>query len=241
MKSADLKEKVLKAQAKVDKIKATIERHKKQAEKKLALIRKNDWNEKDRYSLEGTPQYNDSYWAVCEYDGKLNDIENAAAKLTAAETALFKWENKYKRQVEFENKMEKEMPDIFLQLKDHLALEWQQDDIKNRDRMKNLKKELEYEDFRKRFTYEKEFSLNKSDEEFLKIETDLAEIFILDLYNRVKKITGEVTDWGNIHYNGGVLNGWVYGINGKAKVRTIGAGGHTVQRYHLRVLVDEMK
>lgn len=240
MKSYELKERLEKAQAKVDKCMATIERHKKQAEKKLQKIRENGWDETDRRRYAGGVD-SDAYWAVCDYENKMDDIKNATKKLAEAEQVVKNWEAKLERQVELERKIAEEMPEIFRTLRDELAREWQATDIEERERMKQKRQELSYEDFRKIYTYSKEESLRKSDEEFLKIEERDAEMFIVDLYNRVYAITGEVTDWRNIHYGGKALNGFVIGKAGKASVETILAGGYNIQRLHMRVLVHEVK
>jgi hypothetical protein len=241
MKSAELKEKLAAAEEKVNKITATIERHKAQAEKKLAVIRKNNWNENDRYALRETPQYNDSYWAVCEYESKLDDIKGAGRKLTDAQAIVENWKAKLEKQLDLELTIAKEMPEIFRQCQQELAAEWTAYDIRCREKMMQQRKELSYEEFRKLYKYSQEYALQKTDEEFNKMELREAELFIVDLYNRVKAITGNVTDWANIHYGGKALNGWIAGEQGKAKVETIGAGGYNIQRYHLRVLVHEIK
>ena len=68
---------------------------------------------------------------------------------------------------------------------------------------------------------------------------------ILDLVNRVTKITGPILDWTGLYArpgNGGwtVLNGFVEGEDGKAKVETILASG-PIQRLHMRTLVHEVR
>ena len=100
MTCTELKEKISNAEEKVNKIKNTIERHNKQAEKKLTAIKNNNWNENDKYCMEGTEYYNDSYWAICEYQNKLEDIENANKKLSDAEVILSNWIEKYKNDID---------------------------------------------------------------------------------------------------------------------------------------------
>lgn len=68
---------------------------------------------------------------------------------------------------------------------------------------------------------------------------------ILDLLNRVTKITGPVRDWSGLHVTSGnsggaVLNGIVIGEEGKARVESIYASG-PVQRLHIRTLVKPIK
>lgn len=68
---------------------------------------------------------------------------------------------------------------------------------------------------------------------------------ILDLTDRVTKITGPITSYAGLRLtqgNGGwaVLNGFVEGEDGKASVESILAGGYAVQRLHVRTLVREI-
>lgn len=69
---------------------------------------------------------------------------------------------------------------------------------------------------------------------------------ILDLTDRVTKITGPVTSYAGLHLtqgNGGwaVLNGIVEGEDGKASVDSILAGGYNIQRLHVRTLVKPVR
>lgn len=243
-KSDELKEKVLKAEEKVTKCKATIERHKAQAEKKRNLIISKGWNpDYDRYCRQGNTEeeQNESYWLMCEYEWKLEDIKTATQKLKDAEIILSNWKEKLSKQLEIERTITFEMPEIFIQCQEFLAKKWAEYDIKFRDEMRENKKVLSYEDFRKKYSWSTEDDYNKTYEEFLKAEMRNAELWIIDLYNRVKVITGEVSDWNHIRFSGKALDGVVTGENGTARVETIEAGGYNIQRFHLRTLVHEVK
>lgn len=247
MKSQELRERMEKAEATVEKRKLTIERHKKAAEKKLQQMRAKGW-EPDR-SLYQNKRDNESweaYWAVCEYEQKLEDIKGATDKLAEAEEIAANWRAKLEKQIELETKIAFEMPEVFRELKDELAKSWTEYDMERKSRWLEVRAKyqagkLSREEYRKMYKYSQEMELSKTEEEFYKINLKEAELFIVDLYNRVKAITGEVTDWGNIHYGGKALNGWVEGKNGKAKVESILAGGYNIQRLHVRVLVHEIK
>lgn len=247
MKSQELRERLEKAEATVEKRKLTIERHKKAAEKKLQQIKAKGW-EPDRalYQNRRDNESWEAYWAICEYEQKLEDIKGATDKLAEAEEIAANWRAKLEKQVELEDKIAHEMPEIFRQLRDELAKSWTEYDMERKSRWLEVRAKyqagkLSREEYRKMYKYSQEMELSKTEEEFYKINLKEAELFIVDLYNRVKAITGEITDWGNIHYGGKALNGWVEGKNGKAKVESILAGGYNIQRLHIRVLVHEIK
>lgn len=84
-----------------------------------------------------------------------------------------------------------------------------------------------------------------TDEQIHKANVESGKRIILDLVNRVTKITGPVRDWSGLHVTtgnsgGAVLNGIVIGDDGKAKVESIYAEG-PIQRLHIRTLVKEIK
>lgn len=85
-----------------------------------------------------------------------------------------------------------------------------------------------------------------TDEDIHRANVESGKRIILDLVNRVTKITGPVRDWSRLHVtagNGGgaVLNGLVVGDEGTAEVESIYAGGYNIQRLHVRTLVKEIK
>ena len=190
---------------------ATIERHKKQAEKKLQIVKDNGWEigiENDN-CFRGANYNYDALSAISDYKWKLEDIKGAEDKLKEAEQIADNWKAKYDKQVDLETTIASKMPEIFRQCRDELAEEWTNSDIKAREIMKQKRSELSYDEFRKYYKYSEEMSLSRTDEEFMKSNLRDAELFIVDLYNRVKAITGEVTNWGNIYYGGKALNGWI--------------------------------
>jgi hypothetical protein len=94
MTSAELQEKLEAAEQKVEKIKGTIEKHKKQAEKKLTIIHKAGCNENDKFSYRQT----EMYWTICDYESKLNDIKSAERKLKDAEIIVRNWKEKLEKE-----------------------------------------------------------------------------------------------------------------------------------------------
>lgn len=238
MTSIELKGRLDKALETVDKKVKTIERHKAQAEKKLQIIKDNGW-ELDRYKYAKAGN-NDAYWAICEYENKLADIKGAEKKLEEAKEIANNWKKKYEIQLQKELTLATEVPEAFREAKEALVASWVESDIRAREAMLKSRKELEYKEFRKLYTYTAEESLKHTDEEFRKIEEREADEWLLDLYNRVREITGEITDCSYIRWGGKCLDGYIIGKNGKASVETIGAGGYNIQRWHLRTLVHKI-
>lgn len=122
MNISELKLKVEAAEAKVEKIKGTIERHKKQAEKKLNEIHKAGCDENDKYAYRQT----DMYWDICDYESKLNDIKSSERKLKDAEIVVRNWNEKLDKE-KAKNEIER-IPVIekFLEAWEIKSIEWHQ-------------------------------------------------------------------------------------------------------------------
>lgn len=242
MTSVELKERFTKALEKVEKCKATIERHKKQAEKKLQIIKANGWEDGilDDSCYRGSNYIYEALSALSDYEWKLDDISGAERKLAEAEQVADNWAKKYKEALQRELTIATEVPEAFKQAREALVKSWVEQDILEREVMLQKRKDLPYKEFRQLYRYTEEEALNHTDEEFRKMEEREADMWLLDLYNRVKAITGEVTDCSNIYWGGKCLDGYIVGKNGRARVDTIEAGGYNIQRWHLRVLVHKM-
>ena len=238
MNSKQLNEKVIAAKEKITKIENTLAKHEVAAQKKKAAIEAKGYSF-DRYDYTGNSN-SEAYWMICEYDDKLEAIKETNKKLADAKVVAANWVSKLANAKAFENKLTTELPEIFRTCKEELANEWTTSDLKAKECMLNKKKELDYKEFRAMYKYTQEQDLMRTEKEFRNKNLIDAETFIIDLYDRVKAITGEVTDWANIHYAGKALNGTVKGTNGIAKVETILAGGYNIQRLHMRVLVKEV-
>lgn len=235
MTSTELREKLTKAQEKVTKIENTISKHYASAEKKKATIEKNGWG----FDAHAMRDNNEAFWTIVDYEGKLDDAKNAEKKLEDAKQVVANWEAKLTRQLEIEHKLQTEIPEVFKIAKEYLVENWVACDIREREAMYKAQSELPYSEFKKLYTYSRKMDLSKTDEEFKKIEEREAEMWLLDLYNRVYAITGKITDASRIHWGGKCLDGTIKGEAGTAVVETIGAGGYNIVRYHLRTLVKE--
>ena len=88
MTTIELKEKVKKAEEAVAKAQKTIERHTAQMEKKLKIVTDHGWDPENPWCKYNTPEHNDAYWAITDYQTKVDDIQNATKKLSEKEAEM---------------------------------------------------------------------------------------------------------------------------------------------------------
>ena len=211
-----LRDRIAKVTTKIEKKTATIA-------KKEALIIKKDGNPDEKYSEE--------YWLA-------EDVKRLKREVEDAKNTLEKYNKQLAGEIEKENLFITEIPESMKALQNELVAKWNEWDIERRDRIRTARTEMEYKEYCQKFSvYERTVFTYKSDEEINTSNENDAKWFIIDLYNRVKAITGEVTDWSGIHAAGTALNGLVIGKEGRAEVESILAGGYNIQRLHVRVLV----
>jgi hypothetical protein len=101
----NLKVKVEKAEAKVEKCKGTIARHEKQLVKKIATLEKKsgrtvDVDNMDAYKWDENNKSYDYYWEACDVTSKLDDIKGAKKKLAEAERILAGHEEKLQKELD---------------------------------------------------------------------------------------------------------------------------------------------
>lgn len=211
-----LRDRIAKVTTKIEKKTATIA-------KKEALIIKKGGNTDERCS--------EAYWLA-------QDVKRLKDEVEEAKNTLEKYNKQLAGEIEKESLFVREIPESMKAMQDELVAKWNEWDITRRDNIRKARTEMEYDEYRRIFTaYERQIFATKSDEEINTANEKDAKVFIIDLYNRVKAITGEVTDWSGIHLAGTALNGYVIGKEGRAEVESILAGGYNIQRLHVRVLV----
>lgn len=145
-----LEEKVAKAEAKVAKCIGTIERHKKQLDKKNQVILKKGieldlTNKQTVEEVQMQHRQSDLYWEISEVKGKLEDIKGASRKLRDAEEILENWKAKLTAEIEKERFIENNTPQVikdFLEEWKNKAFEWH---VKRYDDYKQLSKRLNLE------------------------------------------------------------------------------------------------
>lgn len=256
MEIKDLQERVAKAEERVDKCKATIQRHEAQLAKKT-----------DKYEIE---------W-------KQSDIKGATSKLQVAEEVLANWIAKLNVEIEKERFLEGHCPAIikeFLEQWKVKAYDWH---VKSYVRYVEIKealkeaKELAQKAYKAKYpsgrTWGKEYdtfiateckevkefsgalvmfgglvarmdTYYKETERLAYLEKELEadkKAKMLDLINRVNAVVGSITDAAGMRISEkGNLDGIIVGTEGSAKVETIGAGGYNIQCFHFRTLVHKL-
>lgn len=199
------------------KIQSTLERHEARRNKKLKALTDKGWSTTDKYALKGTPDYNEHYWAVCAYEDILESITNTKIKLDKANESIDKWLIECQTAAQKMFKIN-ELPQIFKNLIIDYTMEWDKWDYAKND-------EKKYPEPRK--------AIHKRN-------LLAAQFMVLDLYNRVIEITGNVVGIVHTEVVHGALNAIITGKDGKAKVVTILAGGWNIQRLHCRTLVHKL-
>ncbi len=218
MKKEQIEERLEKAQDKLNRKKNTIE-------KKTLKIKK----ETDDFEIEWLKQ----------------DIKRLNREVEETETLIEKYQRMLKEAKEKEHTLTSKMPEVFKELQKQLVKEWNEFDKNRRESLRKEYKELGYDEFFRKHGRAGWELKNKSDEEINKDNVRDSENLVIDLYNRVHEITGEIKTWSNIRMDYGthgfpILTGYVKGKNGTAKVESIFAGGYNIQRLHIRVLVHKI-
>ena len=254
MKINTLKERIEKATQKIEKKQNTIVKKTAQIEKKYQALEKlgiedpRNKTEDDFRGLSETNRelWNDLYWLYADIRSLNEDIRRGGKEIETTKKTLEKYEAQLSGEIEKESIFLTEVPEVFKDLIDELVTTWDAWDKERRERIRKIYDEIGYKEFFHRGYTGADYEFRHiTDEKIHDNNTRDAKALILDLYNRVKDITGEVTDWSGIHATQGtggftVLNGVVIGKEGRARVESILAGGYNIQRLHVRVLVHEI-
>lgn len=254
MKIETINERIAKCEEKIAKKQNTIAKKQKAIEKKIAEMKKYGFE----YDATTRKLYNELvdmgyskedantiYWLQCDADSYAYDIKRLKKEIPEIEATIEKY--KGMRAIEFmKEDIITEMPEIFTTLRDDLTKTWDEFDTNRQITLRAEYKELGYREFVRKYSYSMyDFIWNKTVEQIHKDNEKAARELIIDLNNRVRKITGEITSWKNIECEMGscglpVLTGYVEGKMGRAYIETIYAGGYNIQRLHIRVLVHEI-
>lgn len=232
MKIETLKERIAKAEEKISKKQNTIT-------KKTAL------REKKLYAAALGADMATLRWAEIDAEHLAEDIKRLEREIKETEKTLENYRAQLAGEIERQDLLTKEVPETLKTLQTELVTEWDAFDKKRRQRMIDDYHSMSYRDFCIKYRGEDTDLRYKTDEQIHDSNIRDAEGIILNLVNRVKSITGEITDWAGMrlapnNMGWSILNGRVEGKEGIAYVESIGAGGYNIQRYHIRVLVKSI-
>ena len=231
---------------KIETLKDRIEKAKETINKKEnTIIKKTKMIEKKQKQIEKAKDDNEKYWLEADIRSLEDDIKRGKKEIEAKKETLTKYELQLKGELEKESLYVKEMPSQFKQLQEALVERWNEWNKNRKATLIEKYKELGYKSFIKEYSYN-DYDFMKIDDKKLEATNEKeAKALIIDLYNRVKEITGEVESWEDVYATQGaqgmvVLNGTVRGKEGVAQVESILAGGYNIQRLHIRVLVKAL-
>lgn len=232
MTATTLNERIKNAEVKIEKKQATISKKTEWIARKEAKLA--DLNERDRM------------WAEFDIKNWKEDIERNTKEIVEIKASLETYRSQLTDALKIEDTYIKEIPETMKRMQNELVERWDEYDFKRNDEMREYYKEHSYKEFRQKYQNRSDYDfMHKTRDEIHKDNEKDAKQLVIDLFNRVKAITGEVTDWSNIRAEIGtwgftVLNGVVIGKQGKCRVESIVAGGYNIQREHVRVLTHEI-
>lgn len=241
-------ERIKKAQETIEKKASLIEKKKATIEKKTADLKKLGFEYEAVKNLrtcdlvaQGVTQETaykviDLVWSI---DGCYGSIKSAEDAIKDKELALVGYNKALEEIEQTEKIIANEIPEALQAARIELVARWTRYDLEEKAQMLKDRAEMDWKEFSKKWKYSRQMDLSRTEEEFRKINEREATLWMLDLYRRVKDITGDITDASDIRFAGKALNGTITGKNGIARVETIGAGGYNIQRFHLRVLVHK--
>lgn len=242
MKIETLNDRIENAKAKIEKKQNTIIKKESLITKKEAAIRKLGFNpnaDKHEVSMIST----EAFWLICDVDNLKDDIHRGASEIEEIKVNLEKYEQQLAGEIEKESILLKDIPESMKRMQTELVERWDAWDMERRNKMRKDLDELDWKAFHEKYKHADFDFRHKTDEQIHNSNIRDAKYLILNLYYRVKEITGEITDWSGIRAEQGscglVLNGFVKGKTGRAAVESILAGGYNIQRLHVRVLVKE--
>ena len=243
MRIETLQERIQNAKSKIEKKENTIVKKSTWIQKKEEQLRKLGFEPSaDKYEVAKVS--NDAYWLMCEISNREEDIRRNKKEIEEIKASLEKYEQQLAGEIEKESILLKDIPESMKKMQTELVERWDAWDIERRDKMVADYRSLSYHDYIQKYKGTDFQFRHKTNEQIHNSNLRDAKVLILDLYYRVKNITGEITDWSHIYATAGthgftVLNGFVVGKEGRAAVESILAGGWNIQRLHVRVLVKE--
>lgn len=249
MTRQEVQEKLNKAIEAVEKKRGTLARHEKRLEKLNGIIAASGYTMEEikTWTWSNDKTKNDLIWNCSDIEHCLEDIQRTKETITEKEKIVEKWTAKLAEETKREKLFATEFPEVLKSFQNETIEAWDLWDYMERERLSKEKIKLGYRKFMEKHSYSEYMMISKTDEEIHKENVRSSNALCLNLWNRVKDIVGEATDWSGLcvrsgnQYEGCVINGLVIGTNGVAEVKSISAGGWNIQRWHIRTLVHKIK
>ena len=210
--------------AKMIKLEGTLARHEKAKANKEAKLAK-------------TVDENDRYWLECDIEHLNESIQSTFDKIRSVKEDI-----SFAEMIERRNaKKEAAIPEQLKDFRAKMVETWDAYDKAERDAVL-----AEGENWWKsrKGTYSEWYRYTElTDEKIHEANFKAATNIVDNLIRRVEKAVGKMKSFDQLYLHNGnwmeglALNGWIEGENGKVEVRSIHAGGHNIQRLHVRVLV----
>lgn len=235
-------DRISKVKERIEKKNKTIANKTKLLEKKKKQVIDAGYDLKDKDSMRDTPSI---LWLAFDVEDLESDLRRLPKEIEELEKTLADYEDQLANARVKEDVYAVEVPDCLKALEQELIDRWTAYDTARRDAIKADRSALPWKEFARKYN---QYDINqlayKTDDEILRNNEKDAKAFVLNLYDRIKNTTGEVTDWSGIELAPGArgsatLNGIVTGVKGRCKVESIYAEG-PVQRLHVRVLTKEI-
>lgn len=245
MRIETLKDRIQNAEMKIEKKSSTIIKKEALIVKKKAKIKTLGFDPSaDKYEV--NKKSNEAYWLMCDIDWLQDDIKRGSRDIEEIKVSLENYRQQLAGEIEKESILLKDIPESMKRMQTELVERWDSWDIERRNRMRDDYRTLGWTEYHKKYRGSDVQFKDKTDEQIHNSNVQDAKYLILDLYYRVRKFTGDITDWSGIRATSGacgmtVLNGFVVGKEGRAEIESILAGGYNIQRLHIRVLVKELK
>lgn len=249
MNTETLKERIKKALQKIEKKQNSLNKKITQVEKKYTALGKlgvSNPSEMDIKEYVNSENIDDIYEIYCDVETLQDNIRSDKNEIAELKQKIEKYKKQLDAELEKENLLSDNIPEVFVKLQSDLVDNWNVWDKERRNDLKKVFRELGSRGaFKNGYTKADYEFKDRTDEQINSTNIRNAESLIIDLYNRVKDITGEVTDWKGIKASEGnngftVLNGIVNGVKGSAEIESILAGGYNIQKLHIRVLVKSL-
>lgn len=242
MTTAQLQERHDKTIERKNKKFVTIERKEKQIEKKRKML-KDAGFDGDKIP-QGQIDTNYDLWnKTWDIEYLIEDIERNKREIVELENLLAKYEDQLKNETCKET-FYNELPAVLKTAEKELAERWYEKQLELLERARNFSREHTSKETIDKFgmTCYNWIRFGRTTEEVRKDTADAAKYYVMDLYRRVKNITGDVIDVSELTLNTDhALDGVVTGKLGRARVETIIAGGYNIQCEHYRAIVKEIK